>query len=100
MEGYMPMVYGCTVYAHVYVQRPVQNIWRLAQSLHHCPRSLRQRLTEPGASLPRLAGQRAPPVLLPLPPRMLGFYECAAGSDQVEAQLLLRNRLPKPTQCF
>lgn len=57
MEGYMRMVYGCAVYAHVYVQRPAQNIWRLALSLHHYPHSLIQRLTEPGASLPRLAGR-------------------------------------------
>lgn len=105
VERYMRMVYGCEVYAHVYVQRPAQNIWCLAQSLlYHYPHSLRQRLTEPGASLPSLAGQQAPPVLLPPPPRMLGFYECAAGSDQVEAQILLHyqqaffpvDRLPKP----
>lgn len=103
MEEYMRMVYGCAVYARVYVQRPAQNIWCLALSLHHYPHSLRQCLNEPGASLPRLAGRWAPPVLLPPLPRMLEFYECAARSDQVEAQLLLRkqqaffpvNRLPK-----
>lgn len=104
VERYMRMVYGCEVYAHVYVQRPAQNIWCLAQSLLSLSSFPETASTEPGASLPSLAGQQAPPVLLPPPPRMLGFYECAAGSDQVEAQILLHyqqaffpvDRLPKP----
>lgn len=92
-------------YMHMFMcrgQRRIFGAW-LNHSYHY-PHSLRQRLTEPGASLPSLAGQQAPPVLLPPPQRMLGFYECAAGSDQVEAQILLHyqqaffpvDRLPKP----